>query len=171
MFSNTQNNPPQWRVILPQTVVVLRLRNLGIKVKSLVLHVCFLILLLLALNLTSLGISFLNCKINKMILSLPIATIMGQSEQSLVTARTEALGPRAQGKRLSDGGRDWREHSRPSRGPRVALMSLPRGLNYSNILVIGRTLLDLCIPSLPTSQFLHLPDISHGVLGQWLHFS
>lgn len=51
--------------------VVLRLRNPGIKVKSLVLHVCFLILLLLALNLTSLGISFLNCKINIMILSLP----------------------------------------------------------------------------------------------------
>lgn len=80
-------------------------------------------------------------------------------------------GPKGPGKRLSDGGRDWRRHSRPSRGPRVALISLPCGLNYSNILVIGRILLDLCSPSLPTSQFLHLPDIRHGVLGQWLHFS
>lgn len=103
---------------------------------------------------------------SEIILSLPIATIMGQSEQSLITARTEVLGPRAQGKQRSDGGRDWRRHSRPSRGPRVAFISLPCGLNYSNILVIGRTLLDLCIPSLPTSQFLHLPDTRHGVLGQ-----
>lgn len=96
---------------------------------------------------------------SEIILCLPIATIMGQSEQSLVTVEQRPRGPRAQGKRLEWWGQRLGGDTPDPPGAQGSTYVFTTWFKLFQHFSNWQDLLDLCIPSLPTSQFLHLPDI------------
>ena len=94
----------------------------------------------------------------------PIRAVPGRCKRRGLRALIAISGEvcaRVQGKQLGDRGRGGRGHSGHSRAPGAAVIYLPCGFNYSNILIFGRAILALCVPSFPSPHSLHISDIRH----------
>lgn len=100
-----------------------------------------------------------------------MTAVVDPSEQLLVTARVEnPRGSHCWRVGRCAGGRGWVVEAEVWRALwalqqlGAEVIYLPRGLNYSNILILGRAILALCDPSFPGPRSLHLSDSRHWCL-------